>query len=127
MNPEKTVLMPDGVADCPMAYDGCRAYPTITPNIEAAVVCYINSTAEAKAQRRLRNKRQCHAYRTSAAKSRNLLYRMKIWRGILRQSCRKNILYSIRATAMVHARLTAEMVKNAKEEHPKGAGAGASE
>lgn len=50
LNPEKTVLMPDIKADCPMAHmvtketvDAARKeYPDL------AVVCYINSTAEIK-------------------------------------------------------------------------------
>lgn len=52
LNPEKTVLMPDPTADCPMAHmvapgriDALRAeYPDL------AVVCYINSTAALKCQ-----------------------------------------------------------------------------
>lgn len=51
LNPEKTVLMPDAAADCPMAHMATaekilavrKQYP------DAAVVCYINSTAELKA------------------------------------------------------------------------------
>lgn len=51
LNPEKTVLLPDMKADCPMAHmctvekiDEIRStYP------DAAVVCYVNSTAELKA------------------------------------------------------------------------------
>ena len=50
LSPNKSVLMPDMTADCPMAHmvrkedvDRCRAqYPDL------AVVCYINSTAEIK-------------------------------------------------------------------------------
>ena len=51
MNPEKTVLMPDEVADCPMAHmtDAERIQQVRAQHPEAAVVCYINSTAEAKA------------------------------------------------------------------------------
>lgn len=50
LNPEKTVLMPDCTADCPMAHmvdketvDAARAKYD-----DLAVVCYINSTAEIK-------------------------------------------------------------------------------
>ncbi len=50
LNPDKTVLMPDETADCPMAHmaeidridELRREYPDL------AVVCYINSTAELK-------------------------------------------------------------------------------
>lgn len=52
LNPQKTVLMPDADADCPMAHmcsvekieEIRRQYPDV------AVVCYVNSTAELKAQ-----------------------------------------------------------------------------
>ena len=50
LNPEKTVLMPDMAADCPMAH---MASPETIEKVRAeyddlAVVCYINSTAELK-------------------------------------------------------------------------------
>ncbi len=52
LNPEKTVLMPDLTADCPMAHmvkDGViEKYRAEYPDL--AVVCYINSTAELKAK-----------------------------------------------------------------------------
>ncbi|MGN0452981.1 MAG: quinolinate synthase NadA [Ruminococcus sp.] len=50
LNPDKTVLMPDSTADCPMAHMAERE--TIRKMRETyedlAVVCYINSTAELK-------------------------------------------------------------------------------
>lgn len=50
LNPEKTVLMPDTLADCPMAH---MADPDVIEEMrqkydDLAVVCYINSTAELK-------------------------------------------------------------------------------
>lgn len=50
LNPEKTVLMPDANADCPMAH---MALPEKIQKVrdtyeDVAVVCYINSTAELK-------------------------------------------------------------------------------
>lgn len=51
LNPEKTVVMPDRYADCPMAHmadvDKIKEVRENYP--DAAVVCYINSTAEVKA------------------------------------------------------------------------------
>jgi quinolinate synthase len=51
LNPGKLVLLPDPQADCPMAQmldaDRLRAVKALHP--EAAVVCYVNSTAEVKA------------------------------------------------------------------------------
>ena len=50
LNPSKTVLMPDGDADCPMAHmasvEKVQKMRTIYQDL--AVVCYINSTAELK-------------------------------------------------------------------------------
>lgn len=50
LNPEKTVLMPDASADCPMAHMADReTIEKMRAKYEdLAVVCYINSTAELK-------------------------------------------------------------------------------
>ena len=50
LNPEKTVLMPDETADCPMAHmaDIDRIEELRKEYPDLAVVCYINSTAELK-------------------------------------------------------------------------------
>ncbi|NLL76106.1 MAG: quinolinate synthase NadA [Clostridiales bacterium] len=51
LNPEKTIIMPDSNADCPMAHmadiDEIKAVREKYKDI--AVVCYVNSTAEIKA------------------------------------------------------------------------------
>lgn len=51
LNPEKTILMPDTFADCPMARmaDEEKIIEMKTKYEDLAVVCYINSTAEIKA------------------------------------------------------------------------------
>ena len=50
LNPEKTVLMPDMDADCPMAHmaDAETIQKMREKYEDLAVVCYINSTAEIK-------------------------------------------------------------------------------
>lgn len=50
LNPEKTVLMPDDQADCPMAHMAAKEkIKKVRDEYEdVAVVCYINSTAEIK-------------------------------------------------------------------------------
>lgn len=50
LNPEKTVLMPDAEADCPMAHMAtAEAIEQVRREYDdVAVVCYINSTAELK-------------------------------------------------------------------------------
>ncbi len=51
LNPEKTVLMPDESADCPMAHmaDVDKIEEMRAQYDDLAVVCYINSTSELKA------------------------------------------------------------------------------
>ena len=51
LNPEKTVIMPDYLADCPMAHmaDVERIHKIRKEYEDVAVVCYINSTAAIKA------------------------------------------------------------------------------
>lgn len=51
LNPEKTVLMPDAEADCPMAHmvTAQQIAKVRSEHPDAAVVCYINSAAEIKA------------------------------------------------------------------------------
>lgn len=51
LNPEKTVIMPDSYADCPMAHmaDSDKIAEVRANYEDIAVVCYINSTAEIKA------------------------------------------------------------------------------
>lgn len=50
LNPEKTVIMPDMMADCPMAHmvDIEKIHKVRRDYKDLAVVCYINSTAELK-------------------------------------------------------------------------------
>lgn len=50
LNPEKTILMPDIYADCPMAHmaDAQEIIKIKEEYDDVAVVCYINSTAEIK-------------------------------------------------------------------------------
>ena len=51
LNPEKTVIMPDYLADCPMAHmaDVEKIHKIREEYEDVAVVCYINSTAAIKA------------------------------------------------------------------------------
>lgn len=52
LNPEKKVVMADRYADCPMAHmiDADRIQEVRKEHPDAAVVCYVNSTAEIKAE-----------------------------------------------------------------------------
>lgn len=52
LNPEKNVIMADEYADCPMAHmvDVQKIREVRAQNPDVAVVCYVNSTAEIKAE-----------------------------------------------------------------------------
>lgn len=121
MNPEKTVLMPDEVADCPMAHmmDAERIQQVRAQHPEAAVVCYINSTAEAKAASDV-CVTSANAMRIVQALPNREIYFIpdeNLARHIAAELPEKHFIFN-QGYCHVHARLTAEMVKNAKEEHP---------
>lgn len=121
LNSEKTVLMPDETADCPMAHmadieriEGLREqYPDL------AVVCYINSTAELK----------CHAdvcvTSSNAMKIVKALPNKHIFfipdenlgRYIAQQVPDKEFIFND-GYCHVHAAIDAEQVKAAKKAHP---------
>ncbi|MBS5518604.1 MAG: quinolinate synthase NadA [Clostridiales bacterium] len=122
MNPEKTVLMPDEVADCPMAHmtDAERIQQVRAQHPEAAVVCYINSTAEAKAASDV-CVTSANAMRIVQALPNREIYFIpdeNLARHIAAELPEKHFIFN-QGYCHVHARLTAEMVKNAKEEHPR--------
>ncbi len=122
MNPEKTVLMPDEVADCPMAHmtDVERIQQVRAQHPEAAVVCYINSTAEAKAASDV-CVTSANAMRIVQALPNREIYFIpdeNLARHIAAELPEKHFIFN-QGYCHVHARLTAEMVKNAKEEHPR--------
>ncbi len=121
LNPEKTVLMPDETADCPMAHmadigkiDALRnEYPDL------AVVCYINSTADLK----------CHAdvcvTSSNAVKIVKALPNKNIFfipdenlgRYVAKQVPEKNIIFND-GYCHVHAAIREEQVLAAKKAHP---------
>ena len=103
LNPEKTVLMPDETADCPMAHmaDIDRIEELRKEYPDLAVVCYINSTAELK----------CHAdvcvtssnaiRIVKALPNKNIFFiQMKTWDVLLLNRYRKRILFSMTAIVM---------------------------
>ncbi len=122
MNPEKTVLMPDAVADCPMAHmtDAERIRQVRAQHPDAAVVCYINSTAEAKA-----NSDVCvtsaNAMRIVQALPNREIYFIpdeNLARHIAAKLPEKQFIYN-KGYCHVHTKLTAEALQEAKDEHPE--------
>ena len=121
LSPEKQVLMPDLSADCPMAH-------MVTPadvaamrrtHPEAAVVCYINSTAEIKACADV-CVTSSNAERVVAGLSAREIYFIpdaNLGRHIAGKMPDK-IFYFHDGYCPVHARITAAAVKKAKAAHP---------
>ncbi|MDP4118272.1 MAG: quinolinate synthase NadA [Bacillota bacterium] len=121
LSPEKTVIMPDINADCPMAR-------MITPqkiinmrkmHDDLAVVCYINSTADVKAC--------CDVCVTSSnalrivknLKEKNIYFvpDENLGRYIAKQIPEKHFIYN-NGYCPTHKKITAKIIDNAKSEHP---------
>ena len=103
LSPEKTVIMADRSADCPMAHmvevEKIREVRKEYPDV--AVVCYVNSMAEIKAEsdvcvtssNALKIVKNCRTRIFS-------LFRMRIWDVLSQKKCRRNILFSMTVSAM---------------------------
>ncbi len=121
LNPDKTVLMPDMSADCPMAHmvDISSIERMRAKYSDLAVVCYINSTAEIK----------CHSdvcvTSSNAVKivkklpNKNILFipDENLGRYVAKLVPEKNIILND-GFCPIHAGITPEQVKSLKEKHP---------
>ena len=122
LNPEKTVLMPDETADCPMAHmadiDHIEELRKEYPDL--AVVCYINSTAELK----------CHAdvcvtssnaiRIVKALPNKNIFFipDRNLAHFVAEQTPEKNFVYN-EGYCPIHETVKIEELKQAKAEHPE--------
>lgn len=121
LNPEKRVFLPDMTADCPMAHmvTGEKIKKMREAYDDLAVVCYINSTAEIK--------RHCDVCVTSAnavrivknLPNRNVFFVPdgNLGSYVKEQVPEKNIILND-GYCPIHAVLTMEQIKKAKEKHP---------
>ncbi len=122
MSPDKTILLPDAAADCPMAH---MATPQEVARVraehpDAAVVCYINSTAELKSC--------CDVCVTSsnAVKIVRALPQNEIFfipdsnlaHYIAQQVPEKTFVFGT-GYCHVHHSITEQMVRQARREHPQ--------
>ena len=121
LNPEKTVLMPDETADCPMAHmaDIDRIEELRKEYPDLAVVCYINSTAELK----------CHAdvcvtssnaiRIVKALPNKNIFFipDENLGRFVAKQVPEKNFIFND-GYCHVHASIRKDQVEAAKKAHP---------
>lgn len=121
LNPEKTVLMPDITADCPMAHmaEASRIEELKKQYEDLAVVCYINSTARLK----------CHSdtcvTSSNAVKivknlpNKNIFFipDVNLGRYVAEQVPEKNIILND-GFCPIHNAVTIEDIHKAKKMHP---------
>ena len=121
LNPEKTVLLPDMEADCPMAHmaDREKIQELKKQYEDLAVVCYINSTAELKT---------CADVCVTAANALEIVRALpnrhiffipdeNLGRYVASKIPDKHFIFND-GHCPVHARLSREAVERAKKEHP---------
>ena len=122
LNPKKRVIMADGHADCPMAHmvdvDKIREVRNEYPDV--SVVCYVNSTAEIKAESDV-----CVTSSNALKIVKNLPNKdiffipdENLGRFVASQLPEKHFIFND-GFCHVHRSITAENVKKAKEVHPE--------
>ena len=122
LNPKKRVVMADGHADCPMAHmvdvDKIREVRNEYPDV--SVVCYVNSTAEIKAESDV-----CVTSSNALKIVKNLPNKdiffipdENLGRYVASQLPEKHFIFND-GFCHVHRSITAENVKKAKEVHPE--------
>ena len=119
LNPTKTVIMPDDLADCPMAH---MAYLDKIDEVrkqyeDLAVVCYINSTAEVKAASDICVTSSNAVKIVKALKEKNIYFipDENLGRYVASQVPEKNFIFND-GFCHVHTSITAENVLIAKEQ-----------
>jgi len=122
LNPEKTVLMPDLSADCPMAHmaDINKIEALRKEYDDLAVVCYINSTAELKAHSDVCVTSSNAVKIVKALPNKNIFFipDENLGRHVAELVPEKNIILND-GYCHVHVNITPDSVKAAKAEHPK--------
>ncbi len=121
LNPEKTVLMPDLSADCPMAHmaDINKIEALRKEYDDLAVVCYINSTAELKAHSDVCVTSSNAVKIVKALPNKNIFFipDENLGRHVAEQVPEKNIILND-GYCHVHVNITPDSVNSVKAEHP---------
>ncbi|WP_073587839.1 quinolinate synthase NadA [Anaerocolumna xylanovorans] len=122
LNPEKTIIMPDSYADCPMAHmadiDEIERVRKDYENV--AVVCYVNSTAEIKAHSDV-CVTSANALRIVKALPNKNIYFIpdgNLGRYLANKIPEKNFILCD-GFCHVHTSITRENVEKAKQVHPE--------
>ncbi len=122
LNPDRTVIMPDQKADCPMAHmvDVEKIEEMRKKYDDLAVVCYINSTAEIKAHSDVCVTSSNALKVVTALPQKNIFFvpDENLGRYIGSKLPEKNFIYND-GFCHVHRSITAENVKKTKEVHPE--------
>lgn len=121
LNPEKTVIMPDLLADCPMAHmASVKKIEEVRKKYQdVAVVCYINSTAE------LKTHSDVCVTSSNAVKIVKALIQKNIYfipdenlgKYVAKMVPEKNFIFN-EGCCHVHAEISGKDVEKAKESHP---------
>ena len=121
LNPDKKVLMPDLTADCPMAH---MVKPGKIAQMRAeyenlAVVCYINSTAELKAQSDVCVTSSNAIKIVRALPNKNIFFipDRNLGRFVAQQVPEKNIILND-GCCPIHAQINAKQVMELRDAHP---------
>lgn len=121
LNPDKTVLMPDMLADCPMAHMAeIETIEKMRASYEdLAVVCYINSTAELKCHSDVcvTSSNAVHIVKSLPNKNIFFIPDENLGRFVAEQVPEKNIILN-KGFCHVHVSMTAATVQTMKENHP---------
>ncbi len=121
LNPEKTVLMPDLAADCPMAHMAQieKIKKMREEYDDLAVVCYINSTAELKCHSDVCVTSANAVKIVKALPNKNIFFipDENLGRHVSKLVPEKNIILND-GCCHVHASMTGDEVKEAMTEHP---------
>lgn len=122
--PDKTVLMPDATADCPMAHmvrkeqiEACRAQYK-----DLAVVCYINSTAEIKSWSDVSVTSANAVKIVKNLPNQNILFipDKNLGRYVQQQVPEKNVMV-VDGHCPIHEHMSAQEVRALKAAHPDAA------
>ncbi len=122
LNPGKTIIMPDSYADCPMAHmaDIDEIEEVRKKHKDAAVVCYVNSTAEIKAHSDV-CVTSANALKIVKALPNETIYFIpdgNLGRYLAGKIPEKNFILSD-GFCHVHTSITRENVERAKQLHPQ--------
>ena len=122
LNPDKTVLMPDPTADCPMAHmvDVKRIEAMRETYPDLAVVCYINSTAALKCHSDVCVTSSNAIRIVKELPNQNIFFipDQNLGRFVAEQLPEKNIILND-GYCPIHAAISAERIKALKTAHPK--------